>query len=348
MNQAINQHYVPQSYLKNFSFNRSQLFVFDKFRQCSFTSNVRNVASERAFYDFPQSINQPENIQVIEQFFSGLEAKQDKFLRHIQKKIDRIFQMRLIPNKASKTYSTNAITADQRQDLAYIVAIQFLRTKEFRKFIVDMHQAVEPLTKQALEKAILDQINNLQSLTSTKFDKKLVSDLKSIILNKYNSTVLSIYTDTVVHSKFILDHYPEVAQILSNHVWIIGINDTDQPLFTSDHPVVRHSYLSSVGIASKGIEISFPLNSTVILIMLEKQHFHKFNKQDSKLFPLTLEDVEHYNRLQICNSNRFVFCSANCFDLVQMVCQKQPDVCSEARSRIHIKTEEVQTDESGI
>ena len=64
MNQVINQHYVPQSYLKNFSFNRSQIFVFDKLRQHSFTSNVRNVASERAFYDFPQRVNQPENIQI--------------------------------------------------------------------------------------------------------------------------------------------------------------------------------------------------------------------------------------------------------------------------------------------
>jgi hypothetical protein len=313
---------------------------------------VRNVASERAFYDFPQSVSQPENIQIVEQLFSGLEARQDRFLRHIQKKTDCIFQMRLIPNQAGKNYSTNVITADQRQDLACIVAIQFLRTKEFRKFIVDMRQAVEPLITQTLEQVILDQINHFQFqlLTSTKLNEKSASDLKSIILNECNSTVLSIYDEglAVVHAKFILDHYSEVAQILSNHVWIIGINDTGQPLFTSDHPVVRHSYLSSVGIASEGIEISFPLNSTVILIMREKQHFHEFTKQDSKLFPLTLKDVEHYNRLQICNSNRFVFCSVNCFDLIQVVCQQQPEVCSEDRSRIQIKTEEVQTDESGM
>lgn len=343
MNQVINQHYVPQSYLKNFSFNRSQIFVFDKFKQRSFTSNVRNVASERAFYDFPQSVSQPENIQIIEQLFSGLETRQCRFLKHIQKKIDSIFQIRLIPNQASKTYSINVVTADQRQDLACVVAIQFLRTKEFREFIVEMRQAVEPLTKQTLEQAILDRINHFELLASTKLNEELASNLKSLLLDECNSTVSLIYDEglAVVHAKFILDHYSEVAQILSDHVWIIGINDTGQPLLTSDHPVVRHSSLSSVGIASEGIEIAFPFNSTAILIMREKRHFHEFIKQDSKLLPLTLEDVEHYNRLQIYNSNRFIFCSVNHFDLVQAICQQQPEICSEDRSRIQIKTREI-------
>ncbi len=345
MSQATNQHYVPQSYLKSFSCKKSQIFIFDKFDQRIFTSNVRNVASERAFYDFPESISQSKSVQTIEQFFSELEARQDRFLRHIQKKISCIFKMSLTSEHVGKTYSTNAITADQRQDLACITAIQFLRTKEFREFIVDMRQAIEPLplTKQALEQVVLDQINYFQLLTSTKLNERLASDLTSIILNESNSTVSSIYNEglAVVHAKFILDNYSEIAQILSNHVWMIGINHTGRPLFTSDHPVVRYSHLSSVGITSEGIEISFPLNSTMILIMREKQHFSDFIKQDSKLFPLTLEDVEHFNKLQACSSFRFVFCAENCFDLVQEICRQCPDLCSENRSRIQIKIEEV-------
>jgi hypothetical protein len=79
MTQVINQHYVPQSYLKNFSSDRTRIFVFDKFKQRNFKTNVRNVASERAFYDFPQSIDQPEDVQVIERVFSELEARQGRF-----------------------------------------------------------------------------------------------------------------------------------------------------------------------------------------------------------------------------------------------------------------------------
>jgi hypothetical protein len=349
MNQFVNQHYVPQSYLKNFSIERSQISVFDKFEKRSFTSNVRNVASERAFYDFPQSVSQPENIKVIENLFSGLETRQDRFLRHIQKKVDCIFGLRRIPDHAGKIYSIDAITADQRQDLACVVAIQLLRTKEFRKFIVEMRQAVEHLTKQTLEQAILDRIEQFELVTATKLNEELASGLQSLILDECNSTVSVIYDEglAVVHAKFILEHYSEVAQILSDHIWIIGVNDTGQPLFTSDHPVVRHSCLSSTGIASEGVEISFPLNSTAILIMREKRYFREFTKQDSKLFPLTLEDVEHYNRLQIYNSNRFVFCSVDCFELVQLICQHEPEICSEDRRIIQIKTSEVQSDETG-
>ena len=349
MNQVINEHYVPQSYLKNFSRERAQIFVFDKFKKRSFTSNVRNVASERAFYDFPQSVVQQGNIQLVENLFSELETRQNRFLRHIQKKIDSISRLRHIPAQAGKIYSIDAITADQRQDLACVVAIQLLRTKEFRKFIVEMRQALEHLTKQTLEQAILDRIQQFELFTATKLNEELASGLQSLILDECKSTVSVIYDEglAVVHAKFISDHYSEIAQILSDHIWIIGVNDTVQPLFTSDHPVVRHSWLSSTGIASEGVEIAFPLNSTAILIMREKRYFRKFDKQDSKLFPLTLEDVEHYNRLQIYNSNRFVFCSVDCFDLVQVVCQQEPEICSEGRRRIQIKTSEVQSDETG-
>ncbi len=74
------------------------------------------------------------------------------------------------------------------------------------------------------------------------------------------------------------------------------------------------------------IEIAFPLNSKVILIMSERQHFQAFANQNNNLFSLTLRDIEHYNRLQIYNCTRFIFCSLDCFDLVKIVCQKQPKI----------------------
>jgi len=347
MSQVINQHYVPQSYLKNFSSDKSQISVFEKPTKRSFTTNVRNIASERAFYDFPQSATQPENIQIIEQLFSGLETRQDRLLRHLQRKINGIFQLRLTPNQAGRTYSIKALTAEQRQDLACIVSIQFLRTKEFRKFIIEMRQKAEPLTNHILEESILDIIKHFEVLTSANIDEELTSGLKSLIFDKCTSIISSLYNErlSVIHAKFILDHYEQAAQILNNHIWIIGVNDTGQPLFTSDHPVVRHPYLSSGGIASEGIEIAFPINNKAILIMREKRHFQRFANQDNKLFPLTLEDVEHYNRLQIYNSNRFVFCGDECFDLVKLVCEQQPEFCSEDRSRIQIKTIKSQPDE---
>jgi len=342
MTQVINQHYVPQSYLKNFSPDRSKVFVFDKFNQRSFVSNVRNVASERTFYDFPQSATQPQNIQIIEQFFSGLEARQDRFLRHLQRKISKVFDLRLDPEKAGKIYTAPILTEDQKRDLACVAAVQFLRTKEFRKFLVEMRQATEPLANHMLEDEILERINQFESVSSIQLNENTADFLESLILNECNSTLSRVYDDglAVVHAKAIFNYYEQILEIFHSHIWIIGINDMYQPLFTSDHPVVRRSHLSSSGLASEGIEIAFPLNSKSLLIMREKQYFHKYKDKERKLFPLTLEDVEHYNMLQVYDSNRFVFCAEDRFDLVKSICQEYPAICSEDRNRVQVRVVE--------
>ncbi|MBW4598540.1 MAG: DUF4238 domain-containing protein [Calothrix sp. FI2-JRJ7] len=339
MRQVINQHYVPQSYLKNFSPDGSQVFVFDKFNKRSFVSNVRNVASERTFYDFPQSVTQPQNIQIIEQFFSKLESRQERFLRHLQRKINKVFDLRFNPEKAGKIYTLPILTEDQKQDLACVAAVQFLRTKEFRNFLVEMRQATEPLASHMLESEILSRINHFESATSIKLDEDIADFLKSLLLYECNSTLSHVYDDglAVVHAKAIFEYYEQILEIFRNHIWIIGVNDMHQPLFTSDHPVVRRSHLSSCGLASEGVEIAFPLNSKSLLIMREKQFFHKYKDKESKLFPLTLEDVEYYNMLQVYDSNRFVFCAEDRFDLVRSICQEHPGVCSKDRSRVQVR-----------
>lgn len=158
MSQVINQHYVPQSYLKNFTNSGSQIFVFNKFEQRSFPSNVKNVASERFFYDLPQDVTQPENVQIIERLFSELEKRQGKFMHHIHRKIDGFFSLRHI----GKAYSTNVLTIEQKRDLACIAAIQFLRTREFRNFLIEIRHKTETLGNKVLEKEIFDRIREFE------------------------------------------------------------------------------------------------------------------------------------------------------------------------------------------
>ena len=337
MSKVLNQHYVPQSYLKYFSYDRNKIFVFDKFSQKTFRTNVRNVASERAFYDFPD-VTQSENIQNIEQFFSGLEKKQNKFLKHLQKKIYKIFELRLNSKHIGKVYSVKVITKEQRKDLAYVIAIQFLRTREFRNFIMEMRQRTEIITNVIVEGEILDLIAKYEKLLSIKLKQNSIDTFIYDILNQCSHNISNIYDKglPVIHAKFILEHYETFADILQNHIWMVGINDTGKPLFTSDNPVIKHSHLSHSGIDSEGIEIAFPLNSKIILIMRERQHFFRHLNQDSKLFPLTINDVEYYNKLQIYNSNRFVFSPDDCFEIVKYICQEYPEVCSEERNRITI------------
>lgn len=47
------QHYVPQFYLRNFSNDNKQIFVFDKFDKKIFSANIKNVGCQRYFYNTP-------------------------------------------------------------------------------------------------------------------------------------------------------------------------------------------------------------------------------------------------------------------------------------------------------
>src|SRR5215469_13747531 len=52
------EHYVPQGYLKEFTYNGKRLYVFDKFTQRWNSRSTRSVASAPSFHDFDASIMQ--------------------------------------------------------------------------------------------------------------------------------------------------------------------------------------------------------------------------------------------------------------------------------------------------
>jgi hypothetical protein len=241
-----------------------------------------------------------------------------------------------------KVYDFKVLTSNQKQELAAVAAIQFLRTKETREFLVEMHQRTQDLRDHVLEKGVLDHISQFEALHSVRLSEELADVFKTLVLDKCAENLSYLHDEAlaVLHAKTIFDHAKPLLEILRNHIFIIGVNDTVQPLFTSDHPVVRRSHLTSSGLASEGVEISFPLSSKSLLIMREKQYFHKFKDRESKISPLTLEDVEHYNMLQVYDSNRFVFCAEDRFDLVRSICQEHPEVCSEDRCRVQVRVAE--------
>ena len=72
----MNQHFVPEFYLKNFSPNGKQIFVYDKIIHKSFKSSISSVASQQSFY-----VN--SNNQSIENEIGKLEGKAGSALKHL-------------------------------------------------------------------------------------------------------------------------------------------------------------------------------------------------------------------------------------------------------------------------
>lgn len=56
MGQHKKQHYVQQSYLRRFSTNEKQIYVYDKVLGKDFPNGVSDVAQEHHFYRLPDSL----------------------------------------------------------------------------------------------------------------------------------------------------------------------------------------------------------------------------------------------------------------------------------------------------
>jgi hypothetical protein len=272
----------------------------------------------------------------MEKWFSELETKVSKLMNHIQKKIQGILSLK----PSEKVDSLQVLTQDQKLDLAYSVAVQSLRTKYFRNVSNEFWQKTQPLiANNIVEDELSRTLNKFEEDYSIKVDESFANEIKKDILNLCMSTLSDLENEgmPITQAKFIFSHCKELAEILLNHIWLIGVNSTDQLFFTSDNPVVMAPHLESSGYSSEGIEVVFPINSKLILIMLEKKYFrHKLNLERT-LVPLTREYVLDYNRLQVLQSSRFIYSQSDDFALVEEICNTNPDVCSNNRERLQLK-----------
>lgn len=114
-----NQHYVPQFLLRNFSIPEKkgkdeQIYVFDKHTDKIFPTNIKNIASERGFYDFYIG----EEDRSLEPSLSDLEA-------HTRQALDKIIE----------NENLSALSEEDKYWIALFVGVQFLRVKKQREMM---------------------------------------------------------------------------------------------------------------------------------------------------------------------------------------------------------------------
>lgn len=303
MGKIKNQHYVPQFYLRGFSSDGCNLFVFDKFKLKSFKTNIKNVACEKGFYDFPIDQSDIHGIdeQIIEKSLGDFENEFAGSLDH------------LLHQLGKKRRRRSILPVNQKKALALFISIQFLRTRELRSETEEMMEKLDTeLLKRSLGKDAEDYSVEI------------------------NQDWLPIFQAGLMFDPRLLE---ASVQILTNHIWFVGVNTTDQPFFTSDHPTVKRAHISDPlvsysGLASKGIEIVFPLSPKYVLVLCERTAFREFEKLENKIVPMNSENVAYYNSLQINQCYRQILSSSENFDLVREIHKLNPDAFSPKRTRI--------------
>lgn len=75
--------------------------------------------------------------------------------------------------------------------------------------------------------------------------------------------------------KTIKEHYVPQCYC-KNMIWIVGVNQTETPFYTSDTAAIRKGYEGVSGFASRGLEITFPITPKL------KKIYYAFRKTNTQ------------------------------------------------------------------
>lgn len=231
MNNTIKQHYVPKFYLKNFSNmekNKYFIYCYDINQNKKYVANIKNIAEEKHFYKIGNQ-NFEEDFQ-----------KSEKITAPIIQNL----------SKYKKTKPLNNIK--KRSQLSIFMAIQFLRTNEMRKTMLEQNSKIS---------------NYLENF-------ELVKDMENI-----NKMLGEQY---IKHHQIGIIH--DLTQNLTHEIffkkWILLKNKTQTPFWTSDNPIVRYNPHGKIGFGCSHIHIFYPITPKLCLCLVDPTKYSNFEEKE--------------------------------------------------------------------
>ena len=318
-----NEHYVPQCYLNAFAKKNGKeyrFFVFDKFKNEVRPGNVSKYASERYFYDvdfkklleMKKTENPDREIPLEQEQFAN--KVEEQYLEHffgdyvegtLFRSVSRIKTTFLLANP-KMLYDMQVFTDEQMKQVAAYIMFQILRTKEERAFLNDLQEKnAKVLAKFTGLTKDIDSLADEVDVVWKGYDHKKLLHFQMIMDKEFQNTIL--------------------AEIM-NMIWIVGINETEMPFYTSDTAAIRKGYEGVSGFACRGLEITFPITPKLVLILREPEYFHKDAHLHNRFFRLPKYIVEYINELQVTRSYRYTFCIEDNFRLAKNLIRKYPDL----------------------
>lgn len=317
-----NEHYVPRRYLKHFANNKA-FFVFDKEKEQVRSGSIENYASERYFYDVDFEALKKDKLEQDPNFMFDPEIEEimkEVDQQHIEKWFGENVETWLF-DPIEKIISTYVMTNPQKLEIVDVVqdtdldylslymATQFVRSKEFRNYLVELNERLPLLL--------------MKKMASQKKDTELLQYLDQIKLKIPNKNYEKLLHAQVLMDEETMCHF---AEIFRSKIWVIGYNTTDTDFITSDNPIVRYGHLGKTGFNSKGIEIVFPINTKLIICLRDPSYFWFDQDMHKHFCKLSEEEVNYYNSFQVLQSYRYVFGKTDKFDKAQDIIKQRPEL----------------------
>jgi len=238
-------HYVPQFLLKNFHSQKKNdefyIKIFDKKKEKGWESNVKDAMCEKDFNTFKIFYEDEEFFLNYENHFSFLETMARDSIEELIKEKD-----------------LTKIKDQDRFNIAAFVTFQYLRTNQFRTIMGNLGEGIYNLVKQFPNSGDDDLI-------------KMGDEEVKIGTLKKNEDRLKEDTFRMIRNEKIIK---EITTHLLIKKWILHETTNENPFYISDNPVVLHNdkefepYYGNIGFAVLGIQIYFPLSSTLTIGMV--------------------------------------------------------------------------------
>jgi Protein of unknown function (DUF4238) len=314
-------HFVSQMYLRQFAANPKQIYAYDKVAMETRLVGIRDVAVREHFHKFPtEDIPQVWHPYLRAQFEEIARYETENALSRLEDTYANVLN-RLISTLDAVSHKSlwlphSLFTPDDLATLAQFVAVSFIRTLEYRTRMRDFfHKAWEALAP------------SWDADSALKAGQAFPDRLWPLI---HTQQIFTPRMDDIVES-------------LLGKVWIIGVNRTALPLYTSDNPVIRRPIALGeevlTGFLDTGMEIAFPLSPRYILILRDRDYLQDPGdiKLNGKTKLLTIEESATYSREQVLQSHREVFSNTGNFSLAELICtQDRPEVREPNRDRFRV------------
>ncbi|MCB9460168.1 MAG: DUF4238 domain-containing protein [Anaerolineaceae bacterium] len=332
MTTVKNQHFVPQFYLRQFANSQSQVNVFDKLQQKTFRANIADVGSARYFYDLSQEQVASFEAQIEKKKENGeLDPAIEDEVRARMTNVQWVEQkLSTWEHRFANVLNDVIMTLEKRRrfkkrfrsNIAQLVALQYWRTYERRQGMMEFDRKLETEVMK-----LVNRMNEVKQTNFTAEDLGIAYD-PDRTADRHKMIML----DTEILN--------ETANIFNSHIWVIGVNDTKVPLYTSDNPVTQRAHKtddwrSNTGIASPGIEIFFPLSPKYVLKMFERSYFHTMESYDGRLIYLKEENIVYNNSHQVQSAYRQIYSPTSDFQLIEQMLAEEPEI-AEPKTRFNV------------
>jgi hypothetical protein len=244
MSRAKRHHHVPESYLRQFADERGNVMVYDRTRGLPpRLTSISNVAVKTNLYTVHDSNGEPSDL-IESQWLSPIE---DAFAE-------------VVPRLLS---ATPVVTGEERQRVSLFLALQHMRTLQFRNFLSDLTDALlrleiagrtQGLTPEAIP-GVLDAWNPHASERE-----------RTRLLTIARDPQQRATWDAEPWIKAIMRHLPAMTQRLQSRAWLL-VDAVSGSFLSGDRPVILGGpYPLAIDSAPC---VFFPLSSHRLLILRE-------------------------------------------------------------------------------